>query len=69
MNDASNDLTQLYGLAGAQCEGTLTVEQAAQLEELVIGSQDLRFQYILYMHIHAGAQLGRCVPVSGIGQE
>ena len=68
MSDASNDLTQLYDLAGAQCEGVLTVGQAAQLQELVIGSQDLRFHYIIYMHIHALAQLGRCVPASGIGR-
>ena len=42
----------------------LTAEQAARLQELVIGNEELRYRYILYMHIHALAEMGRCLPAS-----
>ena len=52
-------LSELYELAGAQCEGTLTVEQAARLEKLVLGDAGLRRAYLLYMHLHACAERGK----------
>ena len=55
MND---DLSQLYELAYAQCEGELTAVQAARLEELVVGNADLRRRYIVYMQVSAWAELG-----------
>ncbi len=69
MNDASNNLAQLFDLAAAQCEETLTKEQAEQLQELVIGSPELRYRYILYMHIHALAENGWCLPACEIDPE
>ena len=66
MNDAPNGLAQLYDLAGAQCEGILTAGQATQLQELVIGSRELRYHYILYTHIHALAEMGRCPAASEV---
>jgi len=50
MND---ELTQLYDLANAQCEGALTAEQCARLEELVVGNAELRRHYIIYMQVTA----------------
>ena len=35
-------LTELYELAGAQCEGVLTPQQAVGLEELVLADAGLR---------------------------
>ncbi len=64
MNDAPDDLAQLYRLTSAQCDGILTPEQGLQLEGLVLGSEELRYHYILSRHIHALAQLGRCVLTS-----
>ncbi len=48
--------SELYELAGAQCEGTMTADRAARLEELVLGDGRLRRMYILYMHVHACAE-------------
>ena len=68
MNDASDRLAELHDLAGAHCEGMLTVEQAARLQELVIGNEELRYRYILYMHVHALAEMGRCLSASELGR-
>jgi hypothetical protein len=43
-------------LIGAQCEGELTVGQAARLEELLTGDVNLRRDYILQLQIHAWAE-------------
>ncbi|MBU4400128.1 MAG: FecR family protein, partial [Planctomycetes bacterium] len=48
--------SELYELAGAQCEGAMMADQAARLEELVLGDGRLRRQYILYMQVHAYAE-------------
>ncbi len=56
--NAVEHLTELYELAGAQCDGVLTPRQAARLEELVLADADLRRRYILYMQIHAQAERG-----------
>ena len=44
---------ELYELSGAQCDGALSSQQLARLEELVLGDPGQRRQYVLYMHTHA----------------
>ncbi len=56
MTVAPNYHSELYELAGAQCEGTMVADQVARLEELVLGDGRLRRMYILYMHVHACAE-------------
>ncbi len=56
--NAVEHLTELYELAGAQCEGVLTARQAARLEELVLSDAGLRRRYIVYMQVHAQAERG-----------
>ncbi len=51
-----NLLSELYELAGAQCEGMLGLEHAARLEELVLGDDALRWRYVLYTQFHARAE-------------
>ena len=51
-----NLLSELYKLAGAQCEGMLGLEHAARLEELVLGDNALRWRYVLYTQFHARAE-------------
>jgi hypothetical protein len=58
MNESTDQTTELYELAHAQCDGELTVAQTAQLEQLVAGNAELRRKYVLYMHVHAAAELG-----------
>ena len=64
MSDASSKLAQLYDLVGTGCEEMLTMEQSRQLESLVLGDETLRYYYILYMQIHALAEMGRCPPAA-----
>jgi hypothetical protein len=50
MTAAGDRFAELYELAGAQCEGLLSPQQLARLEELVLADADQRRQYVLYMH-------------------
>ncbi len=63
MTVASDYHSELYELAGAQCEGTMTADQTTRLEELVLGDDRLRRMYILYMHVHA------CAEERGVGDQ
>ncbi len=56
MSEIAEHVDELYELAGAQCEGRLSVAQIARLEELVLGDARLRRMYIIYMHLHARAE-------------
>jgi hypothetical protein len=57
MSDRSEnpeDLAAARALIGALCEDRLTPEQAAELEDLVRHSSEIRRMYIRLMHLHAG---------------
>ena len=60
---------ELDELVNAQCEGVLTDQQAAQIEELLAGDAELRRDYILYMHVHALAERGRGTVMDEIGSQ
>ena len=63
---AENDrFAELYELAGAQCEGTLSPQQLARLEELVLGDANQRRQYVVYMHTHGRIEEGKHEPEDG----
>jgi hypothetical protein len=51
-------LSEMYELAGAQCEGMLTAAAAQRLEQLVLADAELLRSYVVYMHLHAQAELG-----------
>ena len=60
---------ELDELVNAQCEGALTDQQAARIEELLAGDAELRRDYILYMHVHALAERGRGAVTEEIGSQ
>ena len=60
---------ELDELVNAQCEGVLTDQQAARIEELLAGDAELRRDYIIYMHVHALAERGRGTAMDEIGSQ
>lgn len=59
-------LAELDELANAQCEGVLTDQQIARIEELVTCNATLRHDYIIYLQMHACAERGREIVKDGI---
>ena len=67
MTAVDDRFAELYELAGAQCEGTLSPQQLARLEELVLADADQRRQYVLYMHTHAQIEEATQEQGAGVG--
>ena len=50
------DMGEFYGLVGAHCDDTLSAEQAARLQTMLLQDAELRRRYVLCLHVQAATE-------------